>query len=99
MSKVDIASGLYVSKMYERYGGTYQCSPLTEEETLYDNTCREIDRLQGEIGNKSLALFTAVEFMWFSHFVNKMHFFPKQDQLDRQLGDLRDLLAKIETPR
>ena len=58
--------------------------------------CREIDRIQDEIGKRSLAQFTASELIWFSQFVTKMHFSPKQDQLDRQLADLTKLLATID---
>jgi hypothetical protein len=82
--------------MYERYGGFGQTYPLTTEQQKYDDTCREIDRLQNVIGSKPMSAFTAAEFMWFSHFVNKMHFFPKQDQLDRQLGNLQALLTSLE---
>ena len=84
-------------KMYERYGGFGQLQPLTEAEQLYDDTCREIDRLEIEIGGKSTALFTASEFIWFNYFVNKMHIFPKQPQLDRQLADLNNLLVSLNS--
>jgi hypothetical protein len=81
---------------YKRYGGLAQTSPLTEEEQKYDDTCRAIDQLETEIGAKSMALFTANEFMWFNHFVSKMWVFPKQEQLDRQLSALRELLTALE---
>lgn len=85
-----------IVQTYERYGGLAQTSPLTAAEQKYDDTCREIDRLQEEIGSRPMGLFTAAEFMWFSSFVQKMHFFPKQDQLDRQLADLKVLLAELD---
>lgn len=71
--------------------------PLSPEEQKYDDTCREIDALEGKIAAKSMALFTAGEFMWFSAFVNKMHVFPNQERLDLQLANLRDLLAKLDS--
>ena len=87
----------YAVKSYPRYGGMVQLSPLSADEQKYDDTCREIDRLEGEIGSKSMLLFTASEFIWFNAFVSKMHFFPKQPQLDRQLEDLRGLLKTLES--
>jgi len=86
----------YIVTAYHRYGGMMQTSPLTAEEQKYDDTCREIDRLEGLIGAKSMSLFTAADFMWFNNFVTKMHFFRKQPQLDRQLLDLKSLLASLE---
>jgi hypothetical protein len=86
----------YVSRAYPRYGGMMQLSPLTAGEQKYDDTCREIDRLEGVIGAKSMGLFTASEFIWFSYHVNKTYFFPKQDGLDRQLASLQKLLADLE---
>ena len=92
----DLIGAHGIVECYPRYGGMMQGSPLSAEEQKYDDTCREIDGMEAEISSKSLALFTAHEFMWFSHFVNKMHVFPKQEQLDRQLTDLRALLASLE---
>ena len=89
----------YIATAYHRYGGMMQLSPLTVDEKKYDDTCREIDRMEGVIGAKSMSLFTAAEFIWFSRFVNKMHVFPKQPQLDHQLSDLRGLLADLERRR
>lgn len=89
----------YIVKAYPRYGGMMQTSPLTEEEQKYDDTCREIDKLENEIGALSMALFTASEFMWFSQHVNNMHVFPKQPQLDRQLANLQSLKASLEARR
>lgn len=84
------------TKCYPRYGGMMQLYPLTADEQKYDDTCREIDDIEREIGTKSMALFTVVEFMWFSRFVHKMHVFPKQEQLDCQLSELRSLLTSLE---
>ena len=86
----------YFPTVYPRYGGLYQSSPLTADEQKYDDTCREIDRLEAVIGSKSMGLFTADEFIWFNHHVNKMHVFPKQDSLDRQFAALQNLLADLE---
>jgi hypothetical protein len=82
-------------KIYERYTG-FQTYPLSSEEQNYDDTCREIDKLERTIGSLSMNLFTAREFIWFNNFVNKMHIFPKQPQLDRQLSDLHNLLTSLE---
>lgn len=87
----------YMVAAYSRYSGLMQTYPLTVEEQKYDDTCREIDKLEVEIGAKSMALFTAAEFIWFSRFVTKMHIFPKQEQLDRQLAELRSLRSTIES--
>jgi hypothetical protein len=86
----------YAMRAYTRYGGLMQSQPLTVDEQKYDDTCREIDRLEGVIGSKSMGLFTANEFIWFNYHVNKMYFFPKQDGLDRQLASLQKLLADLE---
>ena len=93
---VDMPTSSYIVTAYARYGGMIQTSPLTADEQKYDDTCREIDRLEGVIGSKSMTLFTAQEFMWFNAIVTKMHVFPKQPQLDRQLADLKSLLVSLE---
>lgn len=96
MSEPEPAFKAYAFKAYERYGGLGQTYPLTPEQQKYDDTCREIDRLENIIGARSMDCFTASEFIWFNHFVTKMHFFQKQDQLDRQLSDLGHLFATLE---
>lgn len=84
-------------QMYERYGGMWQGSPLTTEEKKYDETCRKIDCIEEVIRGKSMALFTADEFLWFSWFVNKNFFFPKQDRLDEHLKQLTELLDTLSS--
>lgn len=86
----------YAINAYARYGGMMQFSPLSVDEQKYDDTCREIDALENKIGSKSMGLFMASEYMWFSTFAQKVHMFPKQPQLDRQLADLKNLLAALE---
>lgn len=84
-------------QMYQRYGGlTCQSQPLTEAEKEYDATCQAIDYAEAQIAAKRVGLFTAGEFIWFNRFVNKMHFFPKQEQLDRQLARLGGLLQTLD---
>lgn len=83
-------------KMYERYGGLLQSQPLTDVDKEYDNACRAIDYAEQQLGTKSMSLFTADEFMWFSWFRNKVFWFPKQDQLDWQLIRIGALLKTIE---
>lgn len=80
----------------QRYGGLAQTYPLTDAERLYDDTCKEIDNLERQIGAMSMSLFTAAEYGWFIWFVNKMWIFPKQPQLDKQLADLKDLLLALQ---
>lgn len=82
-------------RAYPRYGGLMQTYPLTPDQEEYDNVCRAIDYAEKEISSKSMSLFTAGEFMWFSWFVNKTWMFPKQDQLDRQLVALGKLLQDL----
>ncbi len=88
-------SGYGPMRAYKRYGGLYQTAPLTDEQQRYDDTCREIDELQNQIGAIPMSRFVAAEFMWFSWFVNKTWVFPKQDQLDGQLAELKTLLATL----
>lgn len=85
-----------LTRGYERYGGLIQTYPLTEEHQQYDDTCREIDRLQNVLQAKSLQYLTAGEFMTLSYYCNKTFFFPKQSQLDKILATLTELLNKIE---
>ena len=82
---------------YTRYSGIGQCHPLSEDEQKYDDTCREIDTLQERISDMRASLFTARELMWFNWFVGKVFYGSKQDQLDQQLQELRNLLTLIES--
>lgn len=82
-------------QMYPRYGGTCQMSPLNEEEQLYDDTCRKLDDLEQKLRGQPMSRFMAGEFLWFSWYVNKTHFFPKQERLDAQLKTLSDLLEAV----
>lgn len=84
-------------KFYERYGGIMQSMPLTAEERRYDDTCREIDQLESDIGGMSAALFTARELLWLSWFVQKTFVSPTQAQLDRQLVELRALMDTLKS--
>lgn len=83
-------------RIYERYSGLGQTEPLTEDERLYDETCRAIDFGQRAIMSKSLSLFTAGEFICFNAFVTKVFIFPNQADLDVQLKYLGDLLHSLE---
>lgn len=87
----------YTFQCYKRYGGMSQWRPLTPEEQTYDDTCRAIDDLEAKIKVKSMALFTAGEFLYFSWFTNKTFWGPKQDQLNKQRGELSSLLATLES--
>jgi hypothetical protein len=84
-----------LQQMYERYSGFYQGHPLSEEETKYDDTCRKIYELEQVVRGKSMALFTAHEFLWFSWFVNKNFIGQNQDRLDDHLKSLTDILDAL----
>lgn len=97
MAKVsDFKIGSYAPVVcHDRYGGMAQGHPLTPEETQYDEKCREIDRIEAVIAGLPLSLFTAGQFMWFNSFANKLHFFPDQARLDKQLEMLQSLLSDL----
>lgn len=84
-------------KVYKRRGGLLQSQPLTPDEQRYDDTCLEIDQLEEEIGNMSASLFTARELTRFGWFTQKTFVFPRQEQLDRQLAELRALVHNLGT--
>jgi len=81
---------------YPRYGGTYQMHPLTADQQKYDDTCREIDVLEEEIGNFSMRLFTADEFIRFINHVNHLYMLPSQEQLNEQVKWLRELKERLK---
>lgn len=82
---------------FERYGGLVQLRPLTATEREYDDTCRAIDFAEKQIMSKPVTLLTVGELLWFSHFVNKVSWFPTQEKLNQQLAEVGSLLKTLET--